>query len=162
VLSSGRVLYTRWEYTDGVHCHSRLLFHMNPDGTEQLEYYKSNSYWPNALFYARPIPRHPTKVVAVISGHHGVARMGELVIFDPALGRQGQRGRLWIPGRPQIRHRQQADSWPVLHLTVKRSISWWRTNRIAVELGNLVDVFDNMLLISRTTPVGAVHSGPRR
>ncbi len=38
VLSSGRVLYTRWEYTDTVHCHSRLLFHMNPDGTDQREY----------------------------------------------------------------------------------------------------------------------------
>ncbi len=24
---------------------------MNPDGTEQMEFYGSNSYWPNSLFY---------------------------------------------------------------------------------------------------------------
>ena len=102
VLSSGRVLYTRWEYTDTVHCHSRLLFHMNPDGTEQREYLGSNSYWPNAFFYARPIPGHPTKVVAIISGHHGVPRMGELVIFDPALGRHEAAGAVQrIPGYGQ-------------------------------------------------------------
>ena len=65
VLNNGRVLYLRWEYTDTPHSNTRLLFHMNPDGTEQMEYYGSNSYWPNSIFYARPIPGHPTKVVGV-------------------------------------------------------------------------------------------------
>ena len=54
VLPNGRILYLRWEYSDIPHFASRILFHMNPDGTEQMEYYGSNSYWPNALFYARP------------------------------------------------------------------------------------------------------------
>ncbi|MCY2990575.1 MAG: hypothetical protein NTY19_22260, partial [Planctomycetota bacterium] len=54
VLNNGRVLYLRWEYTDLPHAFSRILFHMNPDGTEQMEYYGSNSYWPAAMFYARP------------------------------------------------------------------------------------------------------------
>ena len=43
VLNDGRVLYTRWEYTDSPHYFTRLLFHMNPDGTDQMEYYGSNS-----------------------------------------------------------------------------------------------------------------------
>ena len=100
VLNNGRVLYSRWEYSDSPHYFTRLLFHMNPDGTNQSEYYGSNSMWPNSIFYARPLPGHPTKVVAVISGHHGVPRMGELVVFDPAHGRHEAGGAVQrIPGR---------------------------------------------------------------
>ena len=92
-------MYTRWEYSDTPHYFTRILFHMNPDGTNQLEYYGSNSYWPNSIFYARPIPNHPTKVVAVISGHHGSARMGELVLFDPAKSQRESAGAVQrIPG----------------------------------------------------------------
>ena len=99
VLNNGRVLYTRWEYSDSPHYFTRLLFHMNPDGTGQMAYYGSNSYWPNSTFYAKPIPGHPTKVVAVISGHHGVPRMGELILFDPAQGRYEADGAVQrIPG----------------------------------------------------------------
>ncbi|MFH1266052.1 MAG: hypothetical protein ABIK89_10015, partial [Planctomycetota bacterium] len=99
VLNNGRVLYSRWEYSDLPHYFSRLLFQMNPDGTGQMEYYASNSMWPNSIFYARPIPSHPTKVVAVVSGHHGVPRMGELVLFDPAHGRREADGAVQrIPG----------------------------------------------------------------
>ncbi|MFO8014156.1 MAG: hypothetical protein R6X20_12730, partial [Phycisphaerae bacterium] len=54
VLHTGRVMYTRWEYSDTPHYFSRLLFEMNPDGTSQFELYGSNSYWPNSMFYARP------------------------------------------------------------------------------------------------------------
>ncbi|HJN12309.1 MAG TPA: hypothetical protein QF564_26735, partial [Pirellulaceae bacterium] len=39
VMNDGRILYTRWEYTDTPHSNTRLLFRMNPDGTEQTEYY---------------------------------------------------------------------------------------------------------------------------
>ena len=118
VLNNGRVLYTRWEYSDTPHYFTRLLFTMNPDGTNQAAYYGSNSYWPNSTFYARPIPGHPTKVVAVISGHHGVPRMGELVVFDPALGRFEEEGAVQrIPGfgqkvEPIIRDQLVNDSWP--------------------------------------------------
>ncbi len=105
VTNDGRVLYTRWEYTDTPHTHSRLLFHMNPDGTQQTAVYGSNSYWPNAMFYTRPIPGDPNKLVTIVSGHHGVRRMGELVILDPAQGQpRGRRSRaahsgLWQASR---------------------------------------------------------------
>ena len=118
VLNNGRVLYTRWEYSDTPHYFTRLLFSMNPDGTNQAEYYGSNSYWPNSMFYARPIPNHPTQVVAIVSGHHGVARMGELVILDPAKGRFEADGVVQrIPGygqkvEPLIVDELVNNSWP--------------------------------------------------
>ena len=87
ILPDGRILYTRWEYTDIAHAFSARLFTMNPDGTNQRAYYGTNSFWPNSIFYARPIPDHPTQVVGVVGGHHDHPRMGELVIFDPARGR---------------------------------------------------------------------------
>ncbi len=43
-LSDGRVLYTRWEYTDISHAFSARLFTMNPDGSEQRAYYASSSF----------------------------------------------------------------------------------------------------------------------
>ena len=84
VTSDGRILYLRWEYTDIPHVWGRYLFTMNPDGTCQREFYGSGGYWPNGIFYARPVPGHPTKVAGIVTGHH-VGRVGELVIFDPAI-----------------------------------------------------------------------------
>lgn len=73
---------------------------MNPDGTRQRALYGSNSYWPNSVFYARPIPGQPGRLVTIISGHHGVARMGELVLFDMTLGDRDAEGAVQrIPGR---------------------------------------------------------------
>lgn len=99
VMHDGRVLFSRWEYTDTPHYFSRLLFRMNPDGTGQMEYYGSNSYWPNAMYWPRPIPGHATMVSCVVSGHHGVSRSGELVLLDPARGRHEAQGAVQkIPG----------------------------------------------------------------
>ena len=99
VMQDGRVLYSRWEYADLPHYFSRLLMRMNPDGTNQREYYGSNSYWPNAMYWPRPIPGHPTMISCIISGHHGVSRVGEMVLFDPARGRHEAQGAVQkIPG----------------------------------------------------------------
>jgi len=157
VLNNGRVLYLRWEYTDTPHSQTRLLFHMNPDGTEQMEYYGSNSYWPNSFFYARPIPGHPTKVVGIASGHHGVRRMGELVILDPALGRREHTGAVQrIPGYGQkvemiIRDQLVNASWPkFLHpypLSEKYFLVAAQPTSKSLWGIYLVDVFDNMLLL---------------
>ena len=118
VMNDGRVLYTRWEYTDLPHYFSRLLFRMNPDGTSQMEYYGSNSYWPNATYWPRPIPGHPTEIVCVISGHHGVSRVGELILLDPQRGRHEADGVLQrIPGygkkvKPVIEDQLVTHVWP--------------------------------------------------
>lgn len=87
IYPNGRLVFLRWEYTDSAHYFSRVLMTMNPDGTDQQEFYGSNSYWPNSLFYHQNIPGSSTKFVGIVSGHHGVARKGELVMFDVSKGR---------------------------------------------------------------------------
>ena len=157
VLNNGRVMYLRWEYTDIPHAFSRILFHMNPDGTEQLEYYGSGSYWPASMFFARPIPGHPTKVVAVVGGHHELPRMGDLVIFDPARSRFEADGAVQrIPGHgrpvtPALLDLPIAQSWPkFLHpypLSEKYFLVSCKPSADALWGIYLVDVFDNSVLI---------------
>jgi len=118
VMADGRVLYLRWEYTDLPHAFSRILFHMNPDGTGQMEHYGSNSYWPGSMFYARPLPGAPSRFVAIVGGHHELPRMGDLVVFDVARGRFEAEGAVQrIPGRgrpvePIALDLPVAQTWP--------------------------------------------------
>ncbi len=157
VLPDGRVMYTRWEYSDTAHYFTRILFRMNPDGTGQMEHYGSNSYWPNSLFYARPIPNHPTKVVAIVSGHHGVPRMGELVVLDPAVGRHEADGAVQrIPGygkkvEPIIRDELVNASWPKFLHPYPLSEHYFLVSCQPSSGANwgiyLVDSFDNMVLL---------------
>ena len=157
VLNNGRVLYLRWEYSDLPHFVSRILFHMNPDGTNQVEYYGSNSYWPNGLFYARPVPNHPTMVAAIVNGHHGVPRMGELVLIDPALGRARADGVVQrIPGHgetvePVIVDHLVDHSWPRFLHPYPLSDKYLLVSAKPTPESNwgiyLVDVFDNMTLL---------------
>ena len=88
VHHNGRILYLRWEYTDIPHYYSRYMFHMNPDGTGQMEYWGSGSYFPTAYCWARPVPNHSTMIVGTVSGHHAKSETGRLLLIDPALGRK--------------------------------------------------------------------------
>ncbi len=172
IMNNGRVLYTRWEYSDTPHYFTRLLFLMNPDGTNQMAYYGSNSLWPNSTFYARAIPGHPTKVVGIVSGHHGVPRMGEMIIFDPARGRHEADGVVQrIPGygkevKPVIGDDLVYGSWPkFLHpypLSEKYFLVSSRPNRNALWGIYLVDVFDNMLLLKEETDYAMLEPVPFR
>lgn len=85
VLNDGRVSYQRWEYSDIPHYFSRRRMGMNPDGTGQLALYGSNSWFPTAFRFARPVPDHPTRLVGVISGHHDWGDCGRLALLDPGL-----------------------------------------------------------------------------
>ena len=157
LLPNGRVMYTRWEYTDTAHYFTRIVFSMNPDGTGQMEHYGSNSYWPNSLFYCRPIPGQPTQFVGIVTGHHGVPRMGELVLFDTALGRREADGVVQrIPGwgqpvEPVIQDGLVNNSWPkFLHpcpLSAKYFLVACQPRADALWGIYLADVFDNLVLI---------------
>lgn len=157
VLNDGSVLYTRWEYSDTPHYFSRILFRMNPDGSGQMSHYASNSYWPNSIFYAKPVPGHPTKLIAVISGHHGVARMGELILFDPAQGRfeaDGAVQRITARGQkvePLIRDGLVDGSWPKFLHPYPLSEKYFLVSSQPTPQSKwgiyLVDVFDNMTLV---------------
>jgi formylglycine-generating enzyme required for sulfatase activity len=156
MIDDGRVLYTRWEYADIAHAFSARLFTMNPDGTEQRAYYASSGYWPNRIFYARPIPGQTTKFVGVISGHHGTARAGELVLFDVAKGRSQAQGVVQrIPGwgrkvEPVMVDGLVDGSWPkFLHphpLSDKYFLVACQPTAQSRWGIYLVDVFDNMVL----------------
>ena len=156
VLNDGRVLYLRWDYTDTPHVWNRMLFSMNPDGTGQAEYYKANGYWPNSIFYARPIPGHPTKIASIVTGHH-VGRAGELVIFDPVKGRTEDAGVVQrIPGygqkvEPLIQDKLTEHSWPkFLHpwpLSEKYFIVSAKPTPDSLWGIYLVDIYDNMVLL---------------
>lgn len=172
VMNDGRVMYTRWEYTDTPHSNTRLLFQMNPDGTGQAEFYGSNSYWPNSFFYTRPIPGHPTKVVSVIGGHHDNPRMGELVIFDPARSRREADGAVQrIPGHGQkvesiIRDGLTTSSWPkFLHpfpLSEKYFLVSCKPTPQSLWGIYLIDVFDNMVLIKEMPDYALLEPIPLR
>lgn len=158
VLSNGRVLYLRWEYTDTAHYFARVLMTMNPDGTDQQEFYGSNSYWPNSIFYTRALPGSTSKFVGIVSGHHGHARCGDLVIFDTARGRKETEGVVQrIPGYGQPVENISKDQlvaghaqlflhpYPLddsLFLTSVRADEWWCSYFLA-----LTDIYDNIIPI---------------
>ena len=85
MLNDGRVLYQRWEYSDIPHYFSRRRMTMNPDGTGQLAFHGSNSWFPTAFRFAKPVPDHPTRLVGIISGHHDFGDCGRLAMLDPGL-----------------------------------------------------------------------------
>ncbi|MHC4286572.1 MAG: HzsA-related protein, partial [Planctomycetota bacterium] len=175
VMNDGRILYLRWEYTDIPHVWARFLFTMNPDGTCQREHYGSGGYWPNAIFFARPIPDHPTKVVGIATGHH-VGRVGELVVFDPALGRMAVDGVVQrIPGygkkvEPLIEDKLTLYSWPkYLHpwpLSEKYFLVSCKPRPYDLwgDLWGiyLVDVFDNILLLKEVDEYALLEPIPLR
>jgi len=171
VMPDGRILYLRWEYTDTPHVWARFLFTMNPDGTTQREFYGSGGYWPNGIFFARPVPGHATKVVGIVTGHH-VGRVGELVVFDPALGRRETEGVVQrIPGRgkkvePLIQDKLALNSWPkFLHpwpLSEKYFLVSCKPTPNSLWGIYLVDVFDNVLLIKEVEGYALLEPIPVR
>lgn len=155
ILPNGRVMYLRWEYVDIPHYYSRYVFTMNPDGTNQVEHYGSGSFWPNSTFYPKNIPGQSSKFVGIVSGHHGVAREGELVIFDPSKGRQETQGVVQrIPGRNNPPKNVTVDqlvdnSWPKFLFPCPLDDDHYLVScRMTPEEPwsiYLVDTFDNML-----------------
>lgn len=157
VLHDGRVMYLRWEYSDLPHSNSRILFRMNPDGTNQAELYGSNSYFPNSFFYGRPIPGHPSQVIGVVGGHHGVARAGRLMIVDPEVDRREAEGVIHeFPHRGRdveaiVKDQLVKDVWPQFlmpwPLDGKYVLVSCKPGPQSAWGIYLVDAFDNLTLI---------------
>lgn len=158
VMPNGRLMYTRWEYTDLTHYFSRIVMHMNPDGTENKALYGSGSYFPNSTFDMKPVSRTNSRFIGIISGHHGTARSGRLILFDPAKSRKEEKGMIQeLPFSrraiiPLIKDELVEDVWP-------QFMKPWPLNEnyylVACKPAPdalwgiyLVDVFDNLTLIA--------------
>jgi formylglycine-generating enzyme required for sulfatase activity len=156
-LPNGRVMYERWEYCDLPHSNSRILFQMNPDGTAQMEYYGSGSYFMPSYFFARPIPGRFPQVVGIATGHHGTPRSGRLLVVDPSRGRREAEGVVReIPGwgktvLPEVRDRLADFDWPhFLHpypLDETTFIVAMKPTPDALWGIYLADAYDNLTLI---------------
>ncbi len=84
LLADGRVMYTRWEYTDKELFRIQSLWTMNPDGTNVSALWGNQSYWPDMLVEARPIPGS-RRIVFSGQGHHDVVH-GSIGMIDPKQG----------------------------------------------------------------------------
>lgn len=157
VLPNGQVLYNRWDYTGINHIYLRELMLMNPDGTGQRAIYGSGSWFPNALYFARPLPGDAGKIISVLSGYHGPHRMGQLVILDTAKGWQEAEGVAQRisgrgePVRPLVKDNLVESDWPkFLHpfpLSEKYFlVAAWLNAKSSWGI-YLADVFDNLVLV---------------
>jgi hypothetical protein len=84
VASDGRILYTRWEYTDKPLWRAQKLWTVNPDGTHVSLYWGNQSVWPDLLKDARSIPGS-NRVMFTGSAHHNWFG-GSVGIVDPSKG----------------------------------------------------------------------------
>lgn len=118
VLNSGQVMYSRWDYTGINHIYFRQLMVMNPDGTGQKAVYGSNTWFPNSLFFPQPLPGKRGELVSILSGYHGVPRMGWLVTLNTSRGWHGIDGITHrisgkgAPIKPVIKDNAVDADWP--------------------------------------------------
>ena len=84
VMNDGRVIYTRWEYTDKPLWRAQKLWTMNPDGTQASTFWGNQSVWPDLMKDARSIPGS-RRVMFTGSAHHDWFA-GSVGIIDPDKG----------------------------------------------------------------------------
>ena len=84
VMNDGRIVYTRWEYTDKPLWRAQKLWTMNPDGTQVNTFWGNQSVWPDLMKDARAIPGS-RRVMFTGSAHHDWFS-GSLGIIDPDRG----------------------------------------------------------------------------
>ncbi|MBR4653372.1 MAG: SUMF1/EgtB/PvdO family nonheme iron enzyme, partial [Kiritimatiellae bacterium] len=87
VTHDGRVMFTRWEYSDLAHFFARELMTMNPDGVGQLALWGSGTYSPPFFSNARSVPGEPHLVSMFTGGHHCRSELGRFCLCDPTLAR---------------------------------------------------------------------------
>jgi len=84
VMQDGRVVYTRWEYTDKPLWRAQGLWTVHPDGTQVNTLWGNQSVWPDLLKDARNIPGSQ-RIMFTGSAHHDWFA-GAVGIIDPTGG----------------------------------------------------------------------------
>ncbi|NQT86157.1 hypothetical protein HQ560_05290, partial [bacterium] len=84
LLNDGRVIYSRWEYTDKPLWRVQSLWTTNQDGTNATVFWGNQSVWPDHLSEPRPIPGSRRVMFSGV-GHHDWWS-GSIGIVDPEKG----------------------------------------------------------------------------
>ena len=84
ILSDGRTLFSRWEYTDKPLWRCVSLWTMNPDGTQTQVLWGNQTVWPDLPKDARQIP-NSSRIMFTGSAHHDWFA-GSIGIVDPTQG----------------------------------------------------------------------------
>jgi hypothetical protein len=108
VLGDGRIIYSRWDYTNRHSYHFQSLWFSRPDGTATASYYGNLTRNPCNTAEPRPIPGS-SKVVGTAMAHHGYTA-GSIVVVDPNKGMDGLPPLTRIT--PEIAFPETED-WPV-------------------------------------------------
>ncbi len=85
LLEDGRVIYSRWEYSDKPLWRLQKLWTTNQDGTGTAHFWGNQSVWPDHLSEPRPIPGTHRVMFSGV-GHHDWWS-GSIGIVDPLAGR---------------------------------------------------------------------------
>jgi formylglycine-generating enzyme required for sulfatase activity len=167
VMNNGRLMYVRWEYTDLTHYCSRMVMQANPDGTDTRALYGSGSWFPNSTFDVKPIPGGNTSFVGIISGHHGIARSGRMMLFDPAKSRKEEKGMInefpfsKRPIIPLVMDKLVDGVWPQFikpyPINEKYYLVAAKPDPTSLWGIYLVDTFDNMTLVAEYEGEGLIQ-----
>ena len=108
VTHDGRIMFTRWEYSDLPHFFAREIMTMNPDGVGQLSLWGTGSYAPTFMSCARSVPGEPHLFSMFGGGHHNRSEFGRMFLVDPTLARgypyaYDAPDRSWCATRHQLR-----------------------------------------------------------
>lgn len=89
VLSDGRILYNRWEYINRHDTQFHMMWAMNPDGTNNKNYYGNLTVNPYSIMNPREVPSsHGTKIIGTATAHHSFAN-GSIILIDRNKGEEG-------------------------------------------------------------------------
>ncbi len=84
LMEDGRVIYSRWEYTDKSVFRVQSLWTTNPDGTNTMVFWGNQSVWPDHLAEPRNIPGSRRVMFSGVGHHDWFA--GSIGIVDPDRG----------------------------------------------------------------------------
>ncbi|NQU22813.1 MAG: hypothetical protein HQ567_16160 [Candidatus Nealsonbacteria bacterium] len=110
VLNDGRIVFTRWEYTNRHEMYFHMLWWCRPDGTGISQYYGNDTLFPMMVVEASAIPGSE-KIVATAQGHHSY-NTGTTVVYDVRKGENGEKPVTHItPETPY----SESQGWPDPH-----------------------------------------------
>jgi len=126
VLEDGRIVFTRWEYTNRHEMFFHKLWWCRTDGTAVTHFFGNDMIIPHQFVEATAIPGSH-KVVATAQGHHSY-NTGTTVVIDPQVRENGEEAIVHItPETPY----SESQGWPSPHYSHPYPLSedWFLVSR---------------------------------